>query len=99
MKANVGWSDAHHDQALGSGATGIERILHAQDVEEELLSGFGSIESDNAGRVITRKTLDLLPNVKDEGVIRHVDKQVDVAKHGNALTALIKRLQGESATR
>ena len=37
--------------------------------------------------------------IDPEGVIRHVDKKVDVAKHGNALTALIKRLQGENATR
>jgi len=87
VKANVGWSDTHHDQALGGGATGLERMLHAQDVEEELVSDFGTIETKEAGRVITRNTLGLLPKVQDGGVNRHFH---DITAYSRSVLANVR---------
>lgn len=67
VKALVGRGDAHGGQALGGGADGLERMVHSQDVEEELLPDFGSIGKDETQRVISRATLNLLPTVTDLG--------------------------------
>ena len=71
VKANVGWADAHHDKALGAGAAGLERMVHAQDVEEEAIGDFGVISESETGRLVSFPTLNLLPGVKGGGVKRH----------------------------
>lgn len=71
VKANVGWADAHHDKALGAGAAGLERMVHAQDVEEEAIGDFGVISESETGRLVSYPTLKLPAGVKDAGVKRH----------------------------
>ena len=71
VKANVGWADPHRHKQLGKGATGLERMVHAQDVAEELVDGFGSIRETEADKLITSSTLDLLKDGIDGGVKHH----------------------------
>lgn len=71
VKANLGHADAHHDAALGAKAAGLDRILHAQDVAEELLDDFGSIDTKSHDRLVTRSTIGLLPGVNDDALRRN----------------------------
>jgi hypothetical protein len=71
VKANVGWADAHREKTLGAGAAGLERLVHAQDVEEELAEGFGTIKDTEADRLASFPTLGVLKGVLPGGVRRH----------------------------
>ncbi len=71
VKANMGWADPHFDKTLGRGAAGLERLVHAQDVEEELMDGFGTIQQSETDRLVSTPTLNLARKVTDGGVKRH----------------------------
>lgn len=71
VKANVARADAHQSRTLGSGASGLERLVHAQDVGEEAISGFGSIQKSETDRILSLSTLGLLQDVNDLAAKRH----------------------------
>lgn len=71
VKANVGWPDAHRDQPLGTGAGGLERVVHAQDVGEESVATFGHIAPQESDRLVSFSSLALLKDVKADGLKRH----------------------------
>lgn len=71
VKANVALADAHRGKDPGTGAGGLERMVHAQDAEEELAGSFGRIGADEAGRVASYPTFDLLDGVAEDGTRRH----------------------------
>lgn len=87
VKANVGRADLHRDKTLGSGATGLERVVHAQDVEEELVGDFGSIGDDEADRIVSLQTLNLLGDVSEDGVKRHFH---DLTPYSRAVLANVR---------
>ncbi len=70
VKANVAVGDAHGDEVVGSGASGLERMVHAQDVGEEVVDGFGSIQKSEADRIFSFPTLRLLKDVDEDGAKR-----------------------------
>ncbi len=71
VKANIGWADAHRDTAVGTDGAGLERMVHAQDVEEEVVGELGTIGKDEAGRIFSLQTLSVLPGVDDTAAKRH----------------------------
>ncbi len=71
VKANVAWADAHLGKIPGNGATGSERLVHAQDVEEEIIADFGAIAANETDRLVSLPTLGLLGNLGKDGAKRH----------------------------
>jgi hypothetical protein len=71
VKANVGRADPHRRTELGEGAAGLERLVHAQDVGEELVEGFGTIGDHEIERLASLPGLDLLEGVSGGASKRH----------------------------
>ena len=68
VRANVAKGDAHHKTAVGNSAAGAVRMVHAQDVGEDMIDGFGSIEAEEAKRILSHETLSLLSGVDKDGM-------------------------------
>jgi hypothetical protein len=71
VKANVASADAHREKSVEAAASGMERLVHAQDVELEAIPGLGAIQEHEAGRIFSLPTLGLLQDLDGQAAKRH----------------------------
>ncbi len=87
VKANVGRADPHRGTDLGAGAAGLERLVHAQDVGEELVEGFGTIGGHETDRLASLPTLGLLEGVSEDAARRRFH---DLTTYSRAVLANVR---------